>query len=144
MNESDNAIRGGVSFYAVPLVCAAAPHLGCGTLAKPILSELEKVVSVHEAWLNRKGTVLAVVWAEGFEDRAATERLLSILHRGGLTATKLAGNDLLQAIASFSSGHDWHRPMQIDQLSEEEAEVIAARLVRRLGGKLTLTGLLVI
>jgi hypothetical protein len=30
-----------VSFYQVPLVCPAAPHIGCGSASKPLLLELE-------------------------------------------------------------------------------------------------------
>lgn len=59
-------------------------------------------------------------------------------HRG-LKATKRDGSDLHQAIATFDPGHDWHRAMELDRLSEEEARVIAARLVHRLSGKVTLT-----
>lgn len=138
MKERAKAIGGVVSFFEVPLVCAAAPHLGCGTLAKSILSELEGEGSVREAWLNRKGTVLAVVWAGRPENQAGIERAMSILRNRGLKATKLEGSDLHQAIATFGSGHDWHRAIELDRLSEEEAGVIAARLVRRLGGKVTL------
>lgn len=63
MKEGAKAIGDAVSFFEVPLVCAAASCLGCGTLAKPILSEIEGEGSVREAWLNRKGT--------GFSDHPA-------------------------------------------------------------------------
>ncbi|MEO6435968.1 MAG: hypothetical protein ABIP55_09430 [Tepidisphaeraceae bacterium] len=106
MKERGKAIGGGVSFFEVPLVCAAAPRLGCGKLAKPILSEIEGEEPVREAWLNRKGTVLAVVWAGRSENRAGTERVMSILRNRGLKATRLEGSDLHQAIATFGSGHD--------------------------------------
>ena len=133
------AIGGAVSFFEVPLECAAAPRLGCGTLAKPILSEIEGEGSVREAWLNRKGTVLAVVWAGRSENQIGTERVMSILRNRGLKATKLEVSGLHEAIANFDPGNDWHRAMELDRLSEEEAGVIAARLVHRLSGKVTLT-----
>ena len=139
MSERAKANGGVVSFFDVPLECAAAPHLGCGTLARPILAEIEGGGSVREAWLNRQGTVLVVVWAGLSENRAGTERVMSILRKRGLKATELEGSDLRQAIATFKSGHGWHRAMEVDRLSEEEAAVIAARLVRRLSGKVTLT-----
>src|SRR5262245_62288427 len=53
-----------ISFYNVKLVCSAAPHIGCGSASKPILLELEHNPLVSEAWLNRPGTILAVVWEE--------------------------------------------------------------------------------
>jgi len=31
-----------ISFYEVPLVCGAAPEIGCGSRAKPVLLEMEK------------------------------------------------------------------------------------------------------
>ena len=51
-----------ISFYEVPLVCPAAPEIGCGSRSKPILLQLEREEAVAEAWLNRPGTVIAVVW----------------------------------------------------------------------------------
>ena len=140
MSERAKANGGVASFFHVPLECAAAPHLGCGTLSRPILSELEGEISIREAWLNRQGTVLAVVWTGWSENRAGTELVRSIFHMRGLKATELEGSNLRQAIATFKSGHGWHRAMEVDRLSEEEAVVIAARLVRRLSEKVNLTG----
>src|SRR6516162_1582275 len=51
-----------VSVFKVPLVCPAAPQIGCGSASKPILLDLEKQPGVAEAWLNRAGTMIAVVW----------------------------------------------------------------------------------
>jgi len=139
MNGRAEAIGDVMSFFEVPVVCAAAPCIGCGTLAKPILLEIERDGPVREAWLNRKATVLAVVWAGRSETRAGTERVVSILRHRSLNATKLEGSGLRQAIATFGPRHDWYRATDLDRLSEEEAGVIAARLVRRLGGKVSLT-----
>ena len=38
-----------VSFYQVPLVCPAAPQIGCGSASKPLLLELENSPAVSEA-----------------------------------------------------------------------------------------------
>jgi hypothetical protein len=57
-----------VSFYETPLVCGAAPDIGCGSRAKPMLLDLMENSRVREAWLNRTGTVVAVVWKEGFSN----------------------------------------------------------------------------
>src|SRR6266851_2720311 len=51
-----------VSVFKAPLVCPAAPQIGCGSASKPILLDLEKQPGVLEAWLNRAGTRIAVVW----------------------------------------------------------------------------------
>ena len=51
-----------ITFYDVPLVCGAAPSIGCGSRAKPLLLDLERQPAIKEAWLNRTGTVVAIVW----------------------------------------------------------------------------------
>lgn len=129
---------GDVTVFNVSLVCAAAPQIGCGTLAKPILVRIEKETSVCEAWLNRAGTRLAIVWASGIESGDA-KSVLSILRDRGIRAEEIVGVDVRQALAAFRSGRDWYRATEIDALSEEEADVIAGRLVRRLAQRVILT-----
>ena len=51
-NSVNNEI---ITFYDVPLVCGAAPAIGCGSRAKPLLIDLEQQTAVEEAWLNRRG-----------------------------------------------------------------------------------------
>src|SRR5215469_11565424 len=51
-----------ISVFKAPLVCPAAPQIGCGSASKPILLDLEKQPGVLEAWLNRAGTRIAIVW----------------------------------------------------------------------------------
>ena len=51
-----------ISVFQAPLVCPAAPQIGCGSASKPILLDLERQPGVLEAWLNRAGTIIAVVW----------------------------------------------------------------------------------
>src|SRR5216684_6062215 len=61
-----------VSVFKAPLVCPAAPQIGCGGASKPILLDLERQPGVLEAWLNRAGTIIAVVWK--LEANAETRR----------------------------------------------------------------------
>src|SRR6266496_1268435 len=51
-----------ISIFKAPLVCPAARQIGCGSASKPILLDLEQQPGVLEAWLNRAGTRIAVVW----------------------------------------------------------------------------------
>src|SRR5215467_10559444 len=51
-----------VSVFQVGWQCPAAPAIGCGSHAKPVLLKLQADPSVREAWLNRQGTMVAVVW----------------------------------------------------------------------------------
>src|SRR6516164_6806217 len=53
-----------ITLYDVPLVCGAAPAIGCGSRAKPLLIDLERQPTIEEAWLNRAGTIVAIVWSE--------------------------------------------------------------------------------
>src|SRR5712664_4514226 len=59
-----------ISVFKVPLVCPAAPQIGCGSASKPILLDLEKQPGVLEAWLNRAGTRIAVVWKRESDSEA--------------------------------------------------------------------------
>ena len=71
VNNKSKAKEAVVTFYETPLVCNAAPEIGCGSRSKPVLLELEKNSAVKEAWLNRPGTVIAVVW----KDKSQTETI---------------------------------------------------------------------
>src|SRR4030095_17112522 len=51
-----------VSFFKVSLQCPPAPQIGGGAASKPILLDLERDPAVEQAWLNRTGTLIAVVW----------------------------------------------------------------------------------
>ncbi len=137
MSHTEERTVGDVSFFVVPLVCAAAPQMGCGTRAKPLLSRLDNLAGVHEAWLNRQGTILAIVWAGGREKRNAAA-VLSLLQEAGLRAFELRGSAQRDAQAAFRRAHDWFRAAQVDALSKDEAGVIAGRLVSRLAQRVDL------
>jgi hypothetical protein len=66
-----------ITFYDVPLVCGAAPAIGCGSRAKPFLMDLEQRTAIKEAWLNRAGTIVAIVWS----GPARTEAVLNIYQK---------------------------------------------------------------
>jgi hypothetical protein len=125
---NDNATAA-LSFFRVPLGCEAAPHIGCGPIAAPLLVELEKQPGVRELWLNRKGTILGVMRASENADPDAVMRALS---RHGLAGSALENEERRLAHEAFVRGDGWYRPTQLKELSAEEAQVIAARLVRRL------------
>lgn len=67
-----------ISFFEVPLECGAAEDLGCGSAAKPVLSELDADARIAEARINHRGTVLAVVWkSQSARDRMARSKPFS-------------------------------------------------------------------
>jgi hypothetical protein len=124
-----------VSVFQVPLQCPAAPQIGCGGRAKPMLLELEQDSNVSEAWLNRAGTKIAVVWKP--ESKAKARRGVATKLKGQ-EATETRGKPRDEAITEFLSGNGWYRGAEVDRLSEEEAAIIAARLVQRVEAKTTL------
>ena len=144
-----------VGLYAVPLVCPAAPEIGCGLAAKPILEALEGQPGVEAAWLNRAGTVVAVLWAKDapserrraaiqtaiqrvFRDMTVREvtddeweRLLQDFQRRDMTVREVTGDERERLLQDFRGGSEWYRANEVHRLSEIEADIIAARLVRR-------------
>jgi hypothetical protein len=116
-----------ISVFKVPLVCPAAPQIGCGIASKPILLDLEKQTGVLEAWLNRAGTRIAIVWksdSNGENRRKVATQLKED------RATELNGESRDETVSDFLSSKGWYRGANVDRLSEEEAAIIAARLVR--------------
>src|SRR6266849_3690128 len=75
-----------ISLFKVPLRCEAATGLGCGVKAKPILHALAHQPAVAQAWLNRGGTLIAVLWREGVVSDLRREHVRSILAEQGLSA----------------------------------------------------------
>ena len=124
-----------ISVFKVPLVCPAAPQIGCGGASKPILLDLERQPGVAEAWLNRTGTRIAVVWKP--EANAETRRNVAAELKED-HAVELDGKSRDEALKDFSSGKGWYRGADVDRLSEEEADIIAARLVRWVQAKTAL------
>ena len=121
-----------ISLFKVPLVCPAAPQIGCGGAAKPILLDLERQPGVLAAWLNRAGTKIAIVWkpaADGETRRNVTDGLKED------RAIELQGESRDEAVKDFLSGKGWYRGADVNRLSEEEAGIIAARWVRRVQAK---------
>src|SRR6266851_7370988 len=124
-----------VSVFKAPLVCPAAPQIGCGSASKPILLDLEKQPGVLEAWLNRAGTRIAVVWKP--ESDAGTRRKVAEKLKED-DATEIQGNLRDESLKDFLSGKGWYRGADVSRLSEEEAGIIAARLVRWVRAKTVL------
>jgi len=116
-----------ISVFKVPLVCPAAPQIGCGSASKPILLDLERQPGVLEAWLNRAGTIISVVWKP--ESNAEARRNVAAELKED-HATEMQGKSREEAVKDFLSGKGWYRSADVDRLSEEEADIIAARLVR--------------
>ena len=130
-NDREGPNGDNVGFYQVPLMCHAAPGIGCGSRSKPVLLDLESNSTVKEAWLDRAGKTLAIVWKDGVAATHRTIAVMAVRKAHNLSAEELSGGARATALASFRSGGGWHRGADVDRLSEEEAGIIANRLVRR-------------
>src|SRR5206468_4136438 len=129
------ATRDRISVFKVPLVCPAATQIGCGSASKPILLDLERQPGVLEAWLNRAGTTISVVWKPD-SDAETRRNVMAKLKED--QATEVEGKFRDNAVKDFLSGKGWYRGADVDRLSEEEADIIAARVVRWVQAKTAL------
>ena len=119
-----------ISFYEVPLICGAAPEIGCGSRLKPLFIDMAKQAEIKESWSNRRGTVIAVVWNEPSPNDKARRKILEpIFKRNTVAAQMISDPELIHKLtASFNGGGKWYKGMDVDLLSIEEAGVIAESL----------------
>jgi hypothetical protein len=116
-----------ITFYKTPLVCNAAPTIGCGSRAKPVLLEMEKNPAVKEAWLNRTGTMVAVVW----KDKAQTLGVAGpIFKENSVGFTELKEADAAPYLKTFRKAGLWYHGGDVDRLSREEASTIATTAIK--------------
>jgi hypothetical protein len=99
------------------------------------LLDLENKPIVKEAWLDRQGKTLAIVWKEGAANAERVTVVGAVRKAHNLPADELIGGARDTALQSFRSGGGWHRGGDVDRLSEEEAGIIADRLVLRVVAK---------
>ncbi|WP_373073350.1 hypothetical protein [Zeaxanthinibacter enoshimensis] len=121
-----DSLKERISFHEVPMVCNAAPDIGCGSLAKPVLLELSEEPSIKEAWLNRQGTVTAIEWEKGMEHD--TKIISRIFAKHGFRYKTLEGTAYKRELKSFGSDR-WYKSDAVHELSMEEAERIAYRII---------------
>lgn len=116
-----------ISFYEVPLQCGAVAGLGCGSRLKPMFIDTEKENSIKESWSNREGTVIGIVWTEN-----ENEKLIQSLFAKNDIAAKLLYDSagIKKASEGFRKKDKWLKGMEVDQLSIEEAGVIAKDLTQ--------------
>lgn len=126
-NSCSNKQQAGIiSFYEVPLVCGAAPEIGCGSRIKPFFIDTEKEKQIKESWSNREGTVIAIVWNETIDENSR-ENLIQPLFKKHTIDAKLISDDteIAELTASLKGKDQWYKGMDVDKLSLEEAGVIA-------------------
>lgn len=127
------------SFYKVPLVCSAAPSIGCGIKSKPVLQEFEKNNSVAEAWLNNTGTIIGIVWKENVTTGERKKVMQTIFKDQNIEAEEIAGKEFDDVAKDFALKKNWLRKNDVDKLSGIESKEIAQRLVDRVNAKTPLS-----
>lgn len=120
----------GVSFYEAPLVCHAAPTIGCGSKAKFLLVDLEKYNdAVEGAWLNKTGTVVAVKWNTKIEADKKTEIIKTVSTNHNIELTTLVQTETTDYTKTFPNSSEWYKGKDVDKLSKEEAGIIAKNTI---------------
>jgi hypothetical protein len=128
-NASSIDLNAEVSFFEVPLVCNAAPDIGCGSKAKFILNDLMQDEAVNEAWMNRAGTVIAAVWNPASSLNMRRKAVDSVFKHHEIPivlADETVHSDLA---SSFATRTNWYKGSEVDKLSIEEAGVIADKII---------------
>jgi hypothetical protein len=123
-----------VSFYSAGLVCKAAPKIGCGSKAKPVLLALSGNSHVDGAWLDEAGTRVAIAWKPKMKP-LSVDQLNAVIDPYGIVLEPVVDASRTALVTSFASNRGWYDSTSVDRLSEQEAGVIAARLVRRIAAR---------
>ncbi|MEX2088855.1 MAG: mercuric transporter MerT family protein [Bacteroidota bacterium] len=126
-----------VEFIKVPLVCGAVTEIGCGSKSKFIMLEMMKDPTVKEAWLNREGTVMAVVWNEATRKAIRDALLKSVFSRHLLTVEPLDRDEAIASLKDFRKAGLWYKGSDVDALSIEEAGIIADRMTASMASKVS-------
>ena len=120
----------GVSFYEAPLVCQAAPSIGCGSKAKFLLVDLEKYNDeVEGAWLNNTGTVVAVKWNNRTDVDKKEKIIKTVSANHNIELTMLAQTETTDYAKTFPNNSEWYKGKEVDKLSKEEAAIIAKNTI---------------
>ena len=121
---------GKITFYEAPLVCAADPSIGCGSKAKFFLADLERNHDVIEgAWLNKKGTVIAVKWKDNIPNSKRTQIVATVSSKHEMDMAQVMTAQAAVYVKTFPNGSVWYKGKEVDNLSLEEAAFIAQKTI---------------
>lgn len=125
-----NASNTSVSFYEAPLICHAAPSIGCGSKAKFMLVDLEKYNdAVEGAWLNKTGTIVAVKWNAATTGNKQTEIINTVSTSHAIELSPVTSTEANNYAKSFPNSSQWFKGNEVDKLSKEEAQIIAKNTI---------------
>ncbi len=122
------------TFYTVSLVCEANTEIGWGSRVKPLFFEAGKLPEIKESWMNRKGTVIAIVWQEDISAEDKERIIRPLFNRHNIQAKlvtdenqkKILTDSFFSNQAPAQKGVDkWYQGTDVDQLSMEEASSLS-------------------
>lgn len=123
-------ISGKVTFYDAPLVCAADPSIGCGSKAKFLLADLElNTDAVEGAWLNKKGTIIAVKWKDNIPASKRALIISAVSTKHDMNLEPVADAQSAVYVDIFPKNALWYKGKEVDNLSREEATFIAQKTI---------------
>lgn len=133
-DATPSAFAESVTFLRVELDCPIVSNLACGSEAKPFLQRLDKRREIKKSWLDRSGTIMAIEWesAPGPALREAALAAVTLNKRCPLETKVLNATERARVATAFHARNGWYQAAEMDQLTAEEAERIAARLVSRM------------
>ena len=126
-----------IDFYLVPLVCEAAPRIGCGCRTKPVLQALEANPEIKHAWLNKAGTIIAIQWHKAIPEDEKLRVFSGVIDDGNAVSAVRAG-EYEALFAELCGGVPWYNAGTIDALSRSEADIIGLRMGSRIKSKVDL------
>lgn len=122
-----------VSFYEISLPCPTNPNLACGSRIKPLFTETGKEKMIKESWVNKAGTIIGIVWQSSVSKDEKDQIMNPLFLNNEIAAQfiedtekkKEVSENFASAIAPTQKGDKWYKGMDVDQLSFEEAGIIA-------------------
>src|SRR5438876_798586 len=82
---------------------------------------------------------MAIVWKTEAKRKERNAVFKAVSEKEELKARELSGAGRKKALKEFAVRDGWHRGSDVDRLSEEEAGIIAARLVGRIQAKVSVS-----
>jgi len=127
-----------ISFFNVALVCGLAPNTGCGSRSKPVLNSFENSPNVKEAWLNREGNIIAVVWEKELKNDLKKEIVKAVFYKHKQNLDEVSSNEYQTVFTSFKTDGNWIKGDHIDNLIKEEASNFAKKIMSKIKSETTL------
>ncbi len=99
--------------------------------AKFLLVDLEKNKDAIEgAWLNKKGTIVAVKSNANTDENTKIEIIKTISTDHNIDLNTLTSTEAANYAKSFPNSSHWFKGKEVDELSKEEAGIIPANTIK--------------